>query len=135
MEQITLKIVDKSDYEFLFELLKERDSRIVISHKEMPTFDEHVKFVLSEPYTNWYIILQNGEKIGSTYLSKNNEIGIFLKKGNQGKSIGKIALNMIMEKNPKKRYLANVNPENKISKNFFEKNGFKLIQFTFELEK
>ena len=42
----------------------------------MPTLIEHEKFVLSNPYTNWYIIKKNNEKIGSIYLSKRDEIGI-----------------------------------------------------------
>ncbi len=33
----------------------------------------------------------------------------------------------------KKRYLANVSPKNKNSINFFKKNKFRLIQYTFEL--
>ena len=40
---------------------------------------------------------------------------------------------MIIEKNPKKRYLANVNPKNKKSVKFFTQNKFKLIQHTYEL--
>ena len=40
-----------------------------------------------------------------------------------------------MDMNPRKRYLANVNPKNKTSQKFFKKNGFKLIQYTLELEK
>jgi len=135
MEQISLKNVDKIDYEFLFELLKERDSRTNISHKKMPTYNEHVNFVSSKPYSNWYIILQDNNRIGSIYLSKHDEIGIFLKKENQRKAIGKIVLEMIMKTNPRKRYLANVNPDNEISSSFFRKNGFKLIQNTYELTK
>ena len=41
----------------------------------------------------------------------------------------------MIQKNPKKRYLANVNPQNKKSMRFFKNNGFKLIQYTFELSK
>ena len=37
-----------------------------------------------------------------------------------------------MKKNPRKRFLANVSPKNKKSMEFFKKNGFKLIQYTFE---
>jgi len=38
------------------------------------------------------------------------------------------------DKNPRKRYLANVNPENLKSIRFFKNNGFKRIQYTFELD-
>ena len=41
----------------------------------------------------------------------------------------------LVQKNPKKRYLANVNTQNKKSMRFFKNNGFKLIQYTLELSK
>lgn len=132
-----LKIIPirKSDCPFLFELLKERDSRVNISHRKMPTYNNHVKFVMSNPYSKWYIIQYQKEKIGSAYLSKQDEIGIFIKKGKQGSGIGKKALELIMKKNPRKRYLANVNPKNGKSIKFFKKNQFKLLQHTYELRK
>jgi len=129
---VCLKSVTNSDIEFLFDLLKERDPSTNISHKKMPTHDEHVKFVRSKPYSKWYIIFKSKQKVGSIYLSKNNEIGIFLSKKFQGKNIGDFALNDLMKKNPGKRFLANVNPKNKKSIQFFKNNNFKLIQYTFE---
>ena len=44
------------DTKFLFEFLKDRDSRVNISHKKMPTYASHVKFIESKPYKKWYII-------------------------------------------------------------------------------
>jgi len=132
--KITLKLVTDSDLEFLFQLLKNRDSRANISHKKMPTYQQHVKFVKSKPYSKWYIIIQSKEKVGSIYLSKTNEIGIFILKIFQKQNIGKSALNELFKKNPRKHYLANVNPKNRKSIQFFKNNGFKLIQYTFELE-
>ena len=132
--KITLNNVSKKDIEFLYNLLLERDSRANISHKKMPSLDEHTHFVLSKPYTKWYVIDLEGKKVGSIYLSKQNEIGIFLKKNIQGKGIGKYALEMLKKRNPRKRFLANVNPKNKNSAKFFRQNGFKLIQHTYELE-
>ena len=131
---ISLKEVNDCDLKFLFELLKERDPKANISHKLMPTFSEHVKFVKSRPYSKWYIIKNSRTKVGSIYLSKNNEIGIFLKKIYFNKGIANKALELLIEKNPRERYLANVNPKNCNSIKFFKKNSFKLIQYTFELE-
>ena len=85
---IELRAVSKSDYRFLYNLLKERDPRANISHKKMPTYNEHVMFVSSRPYSKWYVILYG-----------------------------------------------NVSPKNKKSIRFFKNNGFKLIQYTFELNK
>ena len=129
---ITLKTVTKSDSKFLFDLLKERNPKANISHKKMPSYDEHVDFIKSKPYTKWYVILKSNEKVGSIYLSKNDEIGIFILKKFQGNNFGVYALNKLLKKNPRKRFLANVNPKNKKSISFFKNNGFKLIQYTFE---
>ena len=132
---VKLKIVSKSDYRFLYDLLIERDTRVNISHKKMPTYNQHVSFVSAKPYSKWYVILYGVNKAGSIYLTSQNEIGIFIKKSFQNKQIGNIALHKLIQKNPKKRYLANVNPQNKKSMRFFKNNGFKLIQYTLELSK
>ena len=131
---IKLKSIAKSDHRFLYQQLKERNPSANISHKKMPTYAEHVRFVMSHPYSKWYIIIHKNKKIGTIYLTKQNEIGIFIKNKVQGKLIGQRVLKLLMEKNPRKRYLANVSPKNKKSIAFFKKNGFKLIQYTFELE-
>ena len=73
---IKLKPVTKNDALFLYDLLKNRDPIANISHKKMPSYDEHVYFILSNPYTIWYTIEYEGEKTGSIYLSKQDEIGI-----------------------------------------------------------
>ena len=132
---IKLKTVSKSDYRFLYNLLMERDARANISHKKIPTYNKHVAFVSAKPYSKWYVILYDTNKAGSIYLSSQNEIGIFIKKSFQGKQLENIALRKMIQKNPKKRYLANVSPQNKKSIHFFKNNGFKLIQHTFELSK
>ena len=132
---IYIKSVTNSDIEFLFDLLKERNPRANISHKKMPSYNQHAKFVRSKPYSKWYVILKKKEKVGSIYLSKNDEIGIFLSSDYQGKNIGKHALTELIKKNPRKRFLANVNPKNKKSIQFFKNNGFKLIQYTYEKSK
>ena len=133
-DEITLRLVNKTDLKFLFEMLEEREDRINISHKKMPTFEQHKKFVASKIYSKWYIILQGIKKIGTIYLSKQNEIGLFLKKENNIENIKKVVLKLMIEKNAKKRYLANVNPKNKELIKFFKKNNFKLLQHTYELE-
>ena len=134
-KSIKLRPVKKNDCLFLYNLLKERDSKANISHKKMPSFEQHEKFVDSKPYSKWYVIVESEESVGSIYLTKNDEIGIFLKKNTQGKKIGEKALKLLMEKNPNSRYLANVNPKNKKSIRFFKNNGFTMIQYTFELIK
>lgn len=130
---VSLREVDNSDLEFLYSLLEERDPCANISHKKMPTFEEHVKFVQSKPYFVWYVILANKERVGSIYLSKQNEIGIFVKKYMKGMGIGSQALKLLVKQNPRRRYLANISPQNHVSSKFFKKHNFKLIQYTYEL--
>jgi RimJ/RimL family protein N-acetyltransferase len=132
---LKLKEVDEKDVQFLYNLLEERKPVTYISHKKMPTYEEHVNFVKSSPYSKWYIIEIDEERAGSIYLTKQNEIGIFLNEGLQEKGIGSNALNVLIGKNPDLRYLANINPENKKSIKFFKKLGFTLIQYTYELNK
>jgi len=134
MNRLELKIVTKSDYSFLYDLLSERDSRANISHEKMPSYKNHVKFVMSKPYSKWYVIIHKNEKIGSAYLTKQDEIGLFVKNEKHGRGVGKEALRLLMIKNPRRRYLANVSPKNAKSIQFFKKNGFKLIQHTYELK-
>ena len=133
MEELELKSVTKTDVRFLYTQLKERDPKINISHKKMPSYSEHTKFVLSKPYSKWYIIYYKNRKVGNVYLSKMNEIGIFILKTIKVKGLGSLVLEQVLKKNPKTRYLANVNPKNVKSAEFFKKNGFKLIQHTYEL--
>ena len=135
MEKIDFLLIKESDYRFLYDLLLQRNPDVNISHKKMPTYEEHLKFVKSQPYARWYIIEVNNEKVGSIYLTHENEIGIFLGEGSQAKGIGSNALNVLIDQNPGLRYLANINPKNKKSIDFFEKSGFVLIQYTYELSK
>ena len=131
--EIDLQKVKQKDLEFLYELLAERKSKTFISHKIMPTWEEHVKFVKSKPYSKWYIINSGSKKIGTILLTFENEVGIFIKKNIQHKGAGTFALKLLVKENPHLRYLANISPKNKESIKFFKKNDFKLIQYTYEI--
>ena len=134
-DDVKLKNVTRSDFSFLYNLLDQRNPIANISHKKMPTYEQHVKFCISRPYSKWYVILHNNQKIGSIYLSNQDEIGIFIINSMQGKGIGKRALKLLMKYNPRLRFLANISPKNKESMEFFTNSGFKLIQYTYELAK
>ncbi len=129
---ITLSPISKSDIEFLYELLNERNSKSNISHKKMPTFNQHTKFIISKPYSKWYIIYYNDKKAGSIYLSRQNEIGIHIKKNMPITIIFLSSLKILIKKNPRKQFLANISPSNIYYQNLFKKFGFKIIQYTFE---
>tara|TARA_B110000014_G_C20125674_1_gene599393 strand:- start:1290 stop:1691 length:402 start_codon:yes stop_codon:yes gene_type:complete len=126
-----LKSVTENDAKFLHELLEQREGRINISHKTIPTWNEHLEFVKNHDYLSWDIILVNNEKVGNIYLTNRNEIGIFIHKKFQSLGYGSDALVQFMKKNGKKRYLANINPTNYKSIQFFGKHGFTHVQNTY----
>ena len=128
-----LKLVTENDALFLYDLLKSRDSLANISHKKVPSYSEHVNFILSNPYTIWYIIEYEGKKIGSVYLSKQDEIGISLVDNLLYNKIGKSVIKSLIKNNPRKRYLANVSPQNKKLQDFFVNNGFTGLEYTYEM--
>tara|TARA_B100001167_G_C16591566_1_gene221648 strand:+ start:81 stop:554 length:474 start_codon:yes stop_codon:yes gene_type:complete len=140
---IKLKPVTKDDALFLYELLKNRDPGANISHKKMPSYEEHIEFIKSKPYTSWYIIEYQKEDIGAIYLSRRDEIGITsrmhsplaLEKYTDSEFflITTAALKLFMKLNPRKRYLANASPKNKKLGEFFVKNGFTALQNVYEI--
>ena len=118
---------------FLYELLKQRPPEANISHRNMPSYDDHCRFVHNYPYSAWYMLTHNAELIGSVYLTTSDEIGVALIPSAQGKGYAKEAIEVLMAKHPRKRYLANVAPGNEASHKLFGKMG-KVIQHTYALE-
>ena len=131
---IKLKNVIESDISFLFELLKKREEYENISHKIIPLFKNHKKFVNSKPYFKWYIIFDKFKKIGSIYLTNQNEIGIHFICDKNYDHFYLESLKIIMKKHPRNRFLININPKNKKLKQIIKISKFKLIQHTYELE-
>ncbi len=118
--------------DILYELLKERAPHVNISHRTMPTMEEHKAFVESTPYAAWYLIQVDDDYVGSIYLSRNDEIGVFIFAKYRGKGHGPGAIKMIMELHKRGRYLANINPANSESIRMFRRLGFKKLQLTYE---
>ena len=126
--------------QILYEICKERrsENNTNISF-EMPSWEEHLKFIKSKPYAYWGLIFD--EKYhGYVSLTGRNEIGIVLFKSSRGKGIGKQALQLFMNthipllaKTTERRgkWIANINPDNEISKKLFQSLGFKHIQETY----
>ena len=131
---IELKTIRKSDIGFLYEILSERTSIENISHKEMPSYNKHVKFVLSKPYKKWYIIYYKKQKFGSIYLTNLNEIGIHFKKVPIYDFLITKSIDLLINKNPGKRFLINISPNNPKFIKIIKKRGLKLIQHTYELQ-
>ena len=118
--------------EFLYELLAERDPVANISHREMPSFEQHRKFVESSPYKAWYIVSVGEDPVGATYLTERNEIGISILRSHQRLGYSAAAVGLLMEMHPSDQFLANIAPDNARSIAMFKNLGFNLIQLTFE---
>ena len=126
-----LKAVTLEDAEFLYELLKQREGRVNISHYSIPTLTEHRDYIKNHSYKSWDIIWVENNRVGNIYLTQRDEIGVFIDNKSQGRGYGSQALKQFMEKNGNKRYLANINPTNYKSIQFFGKHGFIHIQNTY----
>lgn len=135
MCEIRLKRVSNADDDFLYELLKQRNSNENISHKKFPTYSQHKKFVLSNPYSKWYIIILKEKKIGAIYLTEINEMGFHCINEFKTRKILHESIQQIINKHPKTRYLLNINPKNKLLQKYCESNKFKLVQHTYEITK
>ena len=117
---------------FLYELLRQRDiDTVSLSHRVMPTVIDHVEFYLSKPYRWWYIVLIDSQRVGTVYLTKNDEIGIDIRKTDQRKGYGAWAVCKLMRLHPNnKPFLANINPKNTASLEMFRSIGFDDFQVT-----
>jgi len=128
---VTLRQVTPADYQFLYLLLQEKTPEQNISHKEMPTYEAHVAFNDAIPYAEDYIILQDEERVGRIYFTRNREVGIHILSTAQGKGIGGTALRSLMVK-VKAPVYANISPLNTKSQEFFKGEGFDLVQLTYK---
>lgn len=118
----------------LYRLLEEREPDVNISHKAMPSWRQHLAFIRSRPYRAWYLIEADGGYVGAVYLSRQNEIGVFVLREHRGKGYGSAAVRKVMERHRSvKRFLANINPRNQRSIALFSDLGFRHIQNTYEL--
>lgn len=144
--------------EWLYELMKEREPEINISHRELPTFEQHRQFWSRRVYRFCYLIEftadtpEEAQAVGgyvapvwAGYLSAthNNEIGIVLRKDFRGRGLGPRAVKLLMQlhqPNPAEpsvrngHWLANIAPMNERSQRMFTSLGFKQIQLTYEFK-
>lgn len=118
---------------YLYALLLEREAKVNISHRVRPTASEHLAFMQLRPYAGWYFAQVGHDYVGSVYLTKEDEIGVFIFREHQGKGHGERAVKLLMKRHGPRRYLANVAPKNGPSHGLFRKLGARLIQHTYEL--
>jgi RimJ/RimL family protein N-acetyltransferase len=117
----------------LYQLLQERTPDVNISHRQMPSWKEHLNFISRRPYAAWYVIMSGDKHVGAAYLTRFDEIGISILQEHRKSGYGHQAVRLLMREHPRKKYLANINPRNSKSIRLFERLGFRLIQHTYEL--
>ena len=114
----------------LYDILAEREDYMNISHKEMPTFEEHCIFVDSKPYKDWRLIEDGGVIRGSVYITHNREVGIHIRSMYKGMGYGREAIKW-MEKEHGLPIYANISVRNYKSMAFFDARGYRRIQETW----
>src|SRR3989338_22653 len=139
MDLVELKDVYKIKQapRILYRLLAERPKLANISHRKMPSFYQHQAFVTSRPYKAWYLIQASSQGfVCGVYLSKSDEIGIFVFKQCRRKGYGQKAVSLVMNRHRGvRRFLANINPKNDRSIQFFKGLKFRHIQNTYEFRR
>ena len=147
MKLIPVNPHDDDHLQVLYELLEERPEYANVSHKKMPTWNEHADYVWRSgllkvaPRLAWDLIdVETHAKdtwcpVGSVYLTDREEIGIGIFKAFQRKGYAYEAVRMFIAKHGPRRYLWNVNPANTASIALAQKLGFiGPIQHTYSLE-
>ena len=119
----------------LYQLLEERPDYANISHRRMPTWEEHLAFIASDPYKGWFLLAaDDGGILGAAYVTDRDEIGVHIFANQQRFGYGPLAVRSLIDRYGLKRVFANIAPANEPSRKMFEKLGFKLIQHTLALE-
>lgn len=131
MSQLTLKLMTVGDCRFVYQLLKERQNEPNVNiNFQMPTYEDHKEYLLDALYFEWYkqafIMYIGRKKIGQVYVTKDNEIGVFVLKAYQGKGYGREAVKRIIQATESDVFTAHVNGANEKSKRLFKALGFKL---------
>jgi RimJ/RimL family protein N-acetyltransferase len=119
-------------YQYMQDRLNEPGTNI--SHTQMPTYEDHERFVESKPYAGWYFIESDALiLVGVCYITRDNEVGIYINRDHRRQGWAPKALQELMKKHPAKQYLAHINPQNEASKIAFKRLGFGLLQETYSL--
>ena len=70
----TVDILKKEHIDLLFEHLENK--KYPISHVKLPSYEEHLEFVLSSPYRFWFFIEKDDQCLGNCFISYENCIGL-----------------------------------------------------------
>lgn len=126
-----------------WQLLQERPEDSYISFK-MPTYEQHKAFVYDHPYRVWYLVMDGRSPVGAIYLTRRNEIGVFILSQSRGRGYGTWAIRELIRRFGSElrgkaseyppNFVANIAPRNYASQILFLKLGFTLAQYTYVLK-
>jgi RimJ/RimL family protein N-acetyltransferase len=95
----------------------------------MPSYENHVVFVTARPYLHWYIIAKDHKYIGTVYITKLNEIGMFMLEDYTHLGHGSEVLELLYKRHSNIQvFKANISPLNSDSIAFFANKGFKCLK-------
>ena len=123
----------------LYKILEKRS--INISHRSLPSYADHKRFVLAHPYRFWYLISENNNFIGNTYILRSNSVGITLL--NEIERVTPVIITEIMKRHKPLSEIKsvrtatfdfNASPNNVDYISALKKMGAKLTQVTFSFE-
>jgi hypothetical protein len=72
----------------LHQLLEERDESANISHKAMPSWDDHVRFVESKPYQAWYFIVDMARRSARAISPSRMRLGSLYSRNIRARTMG-----------------------------------------------
>ena len=147
--------LDELGSKFMYELLRirsqEDDPYVNISHRALPSWEDHAAFVLSKPYYLWFLIQAKDVTkpgipwawVGSLSVTDRNEIGIMLSPHYRRRGIAREAIQHLLNiypplpAKPSHRpgtFVANINPANLASIKLFTGLGAVHIQNTYQFQ-
>jgi len=123
-----------------YDLLLQR--RHSISHGFTPVFEDHVKFVNSNPYRAWYLAMNNQKAVGTFYISKENTIGINVNEINYEQTVAAIINYVKNNYSPLPEiksvrasiFTINVPPKNLLLIKILEKLDKEILQISYALD-
>jgi hypothetical protein len=136
-----LVIPTSAQIETLYTQLKNRAHNI--SHKSVPSFDEHTEFVQNHPYRKWIIVKDTEIAIANVYIQYNNSIGLNVDSLVTCEQINKILKGIYASHSPLPavpsvrfgEFFLNVATDNKMLQKKLSSLGFSEVERTFVLSK
>ena len=136
MENITLRNVEKNDWDFILQL---RNSvyRFFQKQKKPLEKSEHYEYMekqKSNPNFHQWIIILNQNDVGYVRIL-DQDVGIMIKEEFQNKGIATKSLSLVEKKAVElgiPKLIALIHKDNESSKKIFENNGYELSRFWLE---